>query len=172
MKEIITVPIQLESYDAIFNEIDCRPLNIRTVIENIDALLKEALFNRDLKQIPELNLHIFLPHSIKDCAKENLSVEGIQNYYQSFSNYENQIRRLSILRLIYYVLTALIFFIVNYYLQIYYPETFLNTLIDTSASVILWQASTMIFIDSKDFKLNKKLNELLSHVSVTYTYKD
>ena len=69
-------------------------------------------------------------------------------------------------------LTALIFFIVNYYLQIYYPETFLNTLIDTSASVILWQASTMIFIDSKDFKLNKKLNELLSHVSVTYTYKD
>ena len=107
-----------------------------------------------------------------NCAKENLSVEGIQNYYQSFSNYENQIRRLSILRLIYYVLTALIFFIVNYYLQIYYPETFLNTLIDTSASVILWQASTMIFIDSKDFKLNKKLNELLSHVSVTYTYKD
>ena len=66
MKEIITVPIQLESYDAIFNEIDCRPLNIRTVNENIDALLKEALFNRDLKQIPELNLHIFLPHSIKD----------------------------------------------------------------------------------------------------------
>ena len=48
MKEIITVPIQLESYDAIFNEIDCRPLNIRTVNENIDALLKSGMISLDV----------------------------------------------------------------------------------------------------------------------------
>lgn len=172
MKQTITVDIQLNSYDEVFNMIDYRPLNERIVNEDIDMLLKEALFNKDLKQTPELRLHIFLPSSIKDPFKETLCLQGIQNYYQSFSNYENQVRRLSISRLIYYVVTALVFFALNYYLQQFYSETFLNTLIDTSASVILWQASTMIFIDSKDFKINVKLNKLLSQINVMYTYED
>lgn len=170
--QIITVPVQLENYDEIFNEIDHRPMNTRKVNEEIDTLLKESLLNKNLKEIPQLQLDIFLPSCIKNPNKENLVQEGIRNYYDSFTTYERQIRRFGVIRITSYILSSLLLFILNYFLQSYYTQNFFSTLVDTSATVILWQASTMIFIDSKNFNLNVKINKLLSHLLVTYTYEN
>ncbi|MGL4336899.1 MAG: hypothetical protein ACRCST_08380 [Turicibacter sp.] len=168
----IIIPLQLDNYEDMFLTIDRRPLNRRKVNEEVDLFLKEILFNESLKEFPSIQIDLYLPKDKQDFEKERLLQEGLVNHYQSFTTFERKVRNMGIIRLASYTTSSLVLFILYYFVEKYFGSSFFSTILSTAATVILWQISSLIFIESKNFNVNIRLHHVLSHLTVYYHYDD
>lgn len=170
MTKTIVISLQLDDYEDMFLLIDRRPLNQRKVNEEVDLFLKEMLFNETLKEFPSIQIDLYLPKDKQDLQKERFLQEGLVNHYQSFTKFERKVRNMGIIRLASYTTSSLILFILYYFVEKYFGSSFFSTILSTAATVILWQISSLIFIESKNFNVNIRLHQVLSHLTVHYNY--
>ena len=163
------IPIQVESYEELFNEFDGNILEKRLLRDDINDFIYE--YFKTMAEVDALYLEISLPQRIYDEEKEAAVFKAIPYYYDSKLKFEGKIVNTGIRRIIYYMLMSVILFIAWFYLRKIGGETLLTTALNAGANVLLWQVMTLIFIEGKNFQLNYKLLKRLYHLEIVFTYK-
>ncbi|HAX73987.1 MAG TPA: hypothetical protein DCY20_10730 [Firmicutes bacterium] len=168
--EKITIPLQIETYEQAFFDFDKRPLSMRKLNEDLDSLIKEILFKSNDTSKMQIEILFHLPKAIKDTQVEEETRQGILNHYKAFDVQANKIRKMGLRRLVYYISMSLFLFILYYLVEKYSGVTFLSTMLCSAATVILWQVSTLVFIERKNLNIDIQMNKLLSNSEVRFIY--
>ncbi|MGL5379275.1 hypothetical protein [Clostridium sp.] len=170
MSERFIIPIKLGSYEEIFNEIDYREIEKRSVSDSVDSFIKNTYV-----EIPKddfnVILKIYLPLEIKSEALEIKTIKGIHNYYKSFDSYEEIVMGIGIKRIIYYFALAIILLSLYYCVTKYIEISLIGEFLSAGGTVVLWQAMTLLLIERKNFKVKGLLNEKLSNIEIFFAYK-
>lgn len=172
MENTYLIKVKFDNYEDMFYEFDYRPLNKRDISDEVNTFIMSQV--EDLSNLKNLNviLEIYIPNS-RYCEKTELqTLQGIKNYYTSKIEFTDNISKIGLRRLGYYFLIFIIFFILWYISQKVNGDKLMTTMFDTTATVILWQAITLIFIERKNHNLNKKVNQLFLEMNIKFKYID
>lgn len=164
------IPIQLSNYEEAFNQFDYRRNYDRKLNEDLDDFLKSTFITLPLSKNLEIEIKIFLPQDIKNESCEEIVRRGILSNYVSYEIYEKNIKIMGIRRISYYILISAILFFLWYIFESHNNSFFISEALNTGATVLLWQAMTLIFIENKNFKLNSRINKKLSTAIITFSY--
>ena len=67
-------------------------------------------------------------------------------------------------------ISALILLTCWFYIKTYYGESLLTSLLDSGGTVLLWEVMSLIFIESKNFKIKVNINKKLSKMNIVFKY--
>lgn len=170
MNKIHRIPLKFDSYEDIFYEFDYRTLDMKDVSDDVDSFITSQVSDLITLKNFSIVLEIYLPKSVFNEEKENLTSQGIDNYYDSKITFDNNLSKMGLRRLLYYFIVSTLFFILWYFAQDFFGDTFLTIAFDTAGTVILWQAMTLIFIERKNHNVNKGINKLFSEMKIVFKY--
>lgn len=169
--DIFNIPIKIDDYEHLFNELDYRELHERELRDDIDSFIDMSVLkgNKKLREI-KFELIIYLPEAVKDDKKEEITKMGIINYYKSTLQYQKTLKKLGIKRIIYYAFSALILLISWYYVLKFKSESFISSLLNAGATVLLWEIMSLIFIERKNAKDRYIMDRKLSNMKIIFRY--
>lgn len=170
MSEEFIIPIKLNSYEEVFNEIDYREIEARSINESVDSLIKYTYVGIQRKNFNVI-LKIYLPLEVKNKDLEIQTIKGIHNYYKSFDTHEKLIKKIGIRRIVYYCILSIILLSLYYYVTQNVEVSLIGEFLSAGGTVVLWQAMTLLLIERKNFKVKDLLNEKLSIIEVDFEYK-
>lgn len=166
-----TIPIKVNSYEELFNPLDYRNLVEREINGELHSWIEEYISRvpHKLSSI-DVELLINMPEDAMDNDKEEKSKLGIINYYNSFFILQKKFSLMGIKRICYYIFSALILLTCWVYIKTYYGESLLTSLLDSGGTVLLWEVMSLIFIESKNFKIKVNINKKLSKMNIVFKY--
>ena len=166
-----TIPIKVNSYEELFNSLDYRNLAERDINGEVPSWIEEYISRvpQKLSSI-DVELLINMPEDAMDKDKEEKSKLGIINYYNSFFILQKKFSLMGIKRICYYIFSALILLTCWFYIKTYYGESLLTSLLDSGGTVLLWEVMSLIFIESKNFKIKVNINKKLSKMNIVFKY--
>lgn len=170
MNDIYTISIIFGNYEELFYEFDYRPLNNRDLSEELDTFILSRATDLSSVKNTAISLEINLPKSVYSKEREVLTYEGISNHYDSKIEWDKKLTKIAIKRLTYYFTISMSLFIFWYFSQSILENSILSVLLDTGATVVLWQIMTVLFIERKDYNLKKNLNKLFSQMDIKFKY--
>lgn len=172
-KSVFEIPIKINSYEDLFNELDNRDIDKRVVKEEVDNFIDMAILTTsdDVKHM-ELNLIIHLPVKAKDEIKEVLVREGLMNHYEAVFEYQKKLKKFGVKRITYYAICSLILLVGWYYMVTYKDKSFISSLLNAGGTVLLWEIMSLVFIERKKSKDRAALNRKLSNMKVIFKYID
>ncbi|MGP4081409.1 hypothetical protein ACTWQL_16005 [Pseudalkalibacillus sp. R45] len=168
------IEIAIRDYDDIFNNWDSSVYNLR----DLDSSLKSFL--EDCSQDIALNKSVVLRFNIEDEKKEpNLEktiVQGIRNYFDY--NYHIMKKKLSDRwrKTLSYVLISVLFTTVSLYFKTSMQSEVVDQIIlqglTVGGWVFLWEAFSMLFIQSSDLLKKRKQYRRLLAAPIKFRYKE
>ena len=166
-----TIPIKVDYYEGLFREFDYRDVEYRCINEDLDGWLQEYIFRLPYK-LKDINveLEINMPLEVRDENKEEMSKVGIINSYKEFLEREKKLSIMGVIRIGYYMITAAILLSCWYIIKTSKGESLLTSLLNSGGTVLLWQIMTLIFIESKNFKIKVNINKKLSKMNIVFKY--
>ena len=104
-----TIPIKVDSYEALFNEFDYRDVKDRNINSDLDGWIQEYILRvpYKLKNI-DVELEVNMPVEVRDENKEEISKESIINSYKEFLSREKKLSFMGVIRIGYYIIAAAI----------------------------------------------------------------
>lgn len=171
INKVYTIPIKVNNYEELFSELDYRNLDQRELNEDVDNFIDMSILrtNEKIKNM-EFQLIIHLPEEIKDHNKEAMVEKGLKNHYNSVFEYQKKIKRLSIRRIIYYGISALILLVMWYYIVTYKSEGFLTSLLNAGGTVLLWEIMSLVLIERKNSQDRARMNRKLYNMKIVFKY--
>lgn len=169
--DILKIPIKINEYDELFNELDYRKLENRQINKDIDSFIDDTILrsNKKIKDI-FIELIIYMPSNVKDEYKQIHSQEGILNYYKGYFEHKKVLNMLGIKRIIYYVICSLILLIAWYYVSKYKGESFITSLLNAGGTVLLWEIMSLIFIERRNSLDKAQINKKISNMKIIFKY--
>lgn len=166
-----TIPIKVDSYEALFNEFDYRDVKDRNINSDLDGWIQEYILRvpYKLKDI-YVELEINMPLQVKDENKEEVSRISIINSYKEFLDREKKLSVMGIIRIGYYMIAAAILLTFWYIIKNFKGESLLTSLLNSGGTVLLWEVMSLIFIENKNFKYKLRVNKKLSKMKVVFNY--
>ncbi len=169
-KNIKIIPIKVSNYSELFYDFDYNKLENRKLRDDIDTFILEEFKNIRYHTKINLKLEVNIPESEYSLEKEKSSLRAINKYYKSKIDFDNKMKKLAVARITSYIITSVLLSILWYYVNTKRGDIFLSTILDTAATVVLWQVMSVIFIESKNYKLNSQVNKILGNIEVIFKY--
>lgn len=167
------IPIKVDSYKDLFYEFDFSLIENRDLRDDIDSFISNKVL--DLKQNKNTNviLEIYIPYNSKNVEEEILAIQAIENFYDSKSDMDKFIINTGKKRLLYYLFLSAMFFMAWYFIQnflITLGSNLIASIFDTCATVVLWQAITLVFIERKNYNIKRDVNKIFSDMKIQFKY--
>ena len=77
---------------------------------------------------------------------------------------------MGIIRIGYYMIAAAILLTFWYIIKNFKGESLLTSLLNSGGTVLLWEVMSLIFIESKNFKIKVNINKKLSKMNIVFKY--
>ncbi|MEG0308039.1 MAG: hypothetical protein RR636_08860 [Clostridium sp.] len=166
------IKIKVDNYENLFYDFDFAPINDRDLRDDIDTFILDKAIDIHKSKKHNVSLEIYLPKTNSSAKTEALALEGIYNYYNSKIEIDNITLKAGRKRLVYYILLSFSISILLYISNKFFHGKIISTILDTSATVILWQAVSLIFIESKNYSVKRNINRIFSDMKVYFKYID
>lgn len=166
------IKIKVKDYKDLFYDFDFTSIDNRVLRDDIDTFIMNKAIDMHKARKYNAALEVYLPKSSFCSHSENLAIESINNYYESKIEMDIITINTAKKRLLYYLLLSFSISILWYVLDNYFGIIFLGKLLDTSATVVLWQATTILFIESKNYSVTRKVNRIFNDMEIKFKYLD
>ncbi|MTI80890.1 MAG: hypothetical protein FH758_08405 [Firmicutes bacterium] len=167
------IEIALDNYDDIFNSWDSSVYNIRDLDSSLKSFLEDCSSDIDLRK--NIILRFNIKHQEKDTVREKNIEEGIRNYFSyclhiTMNRFHERRKRTAL-----YVLVSLIFTMMSLYFRSIVDNEIVYELVLLSLTVggwvFLWEAFSLLFIQSSDLWKKKKRYKRLSESPMIFIYR-
>ena len=127
-----TIPIKVDSYEALFNEFDYRDVKDRNINSDLDGWIQEYILRvpYKLKNI-DVELEVNMPVEVRDENKEEISKESIINSYKEFLSREKKLSFMGVIRIGYYIIAAAILLSCWYFIKNSKGDSLFTSLLDS-----------------------------------------
>lgn len=164
------IKIKVNNYKDLFYDFDFTSIDNRVLRDDIDTFIVNKAIDMHKSKKYKASLEVYLPKSNLCSTSENLAIESINTYYESKIEKDKITINAAKKRLLYYLLLSFSISVLWYILDNFLGIIFLGKLLDTSATVVLWQATTILFIESKNYSVTRKVNKIFNDMEITFKY--
>lgn len=166
------IEVNLENYDDIFNTWDSSVYNIRDLDSSLKSFLEEC--SHDIKSQNNIQLRFNMQKQERNIDMEKNIEKGIRNYF-NYILYTTKRDFLNIRNKVFlYIIVSVLFTTLSFYLQISDNAKVINEIISLSVTVsgwvFLWEAFSLIFIQSSDLWKKRKQYKRILSAPIVYRY--
>lgn len=166
------VDISLRNYNSIFNTWDSSVYNIRDLDFNLKEFLEECAY--DITSKNKIILRFNIKDQLRDKEMEELVCECIENYFQYCIYKVQLVIKQRIKTSLVYSLVSIMFLIITILPIDRFSESVTYNLIIQSFTIggwiFLWEALSILFIQSSKFKNEKNIYKRLLKSKITFRY--
>lgn len=166
------IDISIKSYDDIFNSWDSSVYNIRDLDSSLKMFLEDC--SRDIDLNSKIALRFYIHKETKDKETEETVTQGMRNYF-NFVSYKTRKKLLETRKkAVTYIGLSIIFAVMSFIFQSTMQTQILHQLLFQSltvgAWVFLWEAFSVMFIQSNDLLKKKKEYKRLLKAPMKFEY--
>ncbi|TFB19593.1 hypothetical protein E3U55_10565 [Filobacillus milosensis] len=167
------IEIALQDYDEIFNTWDSAVYNIRDLDSSLKTFLEDCFY--DIANEHGVTLRFNMNDEVKDQKREKNIEQGIRNYfhYNLFLTRKEftQKRKRALLYIVFSFLFTLVSFFVQYVDNDMFAYKFVSLSLTVGGWVFMWEAFSMLFINSSDLRRKRKQYERILESTVVFMYQ-
>lgn len=162
------IPIKLNSYEDVYDELDFRDNEYRKLNMNIHDFIKDVY--EEIAWSEDLEILFVLPETIRSHEKEKKVTRSFESYYERKIKFKKRKAKTAGFRILKYLGIAAISLILWVILSKTSETKIIQELLNIIATVLLWQVVSMIFVESSILKLSKDITEKIYGSKISFTY--